>query len=246
MASPEANSRLKQVLIPDLEKIIKHASWRKHSKLATECKSVIEHLTTPNQNPSSPTTQSDPDSSPSHPGVLLYFSLFDSDLILSPFINSISSNHSKAVEPALDAVQKLIAHGYLHGEADPGGGTDAQLLSKVIESVCKCHDLGEENVELLVIKTLLSAVTSVTLRIHGDSLLQVVRTCYDVYLNSKNVVNQTTAKASLVQMLVIVFRRMEADSSTVPLQPIVVRANGAGRKGRYRWVDDYVCAGVYH
>ncbi|KAL2536493.1 Brefeldin A-inhibited guanine nucleotide-exchange protein 2 [Forsythia ovata] len=133
MASPEADSRLKQVLIPALEKIIKNASWRKHSKLATECKSVIEHLTTPNQNPSSPTTQSDPDSSPSHPGVLLR-------------------------EPALDAVQKLIAHGYLHGEADPGGGTDAQLLSKVIESVCKCHDLGEENVELLVIKTLLSAI----------------------------------------------------------------------------------------
>ena len=37
-----------------------------------------------------------------------------------------------------------------------------------------------------------------------------------------NVVNQTTAKASLIQMLVIVFRRMEADSSTVPIQPIVV------------------------
>ena len=35
-------------------------------------------------------------------------------------------------------------------------------------------------------------------------------------------VNQATAKASLVQMLVIVFRRMEADSSTVPVQPIVV------------------------
>ncbi|KAL0429005.1 UNVERIFIED_CONTAM: Brefeldin A-inhibited guanine nucleotide-exchange protein 2 [Sesamum radiatum] len=76
--------------------------------------------------------------------------------------------------------------------------------------------------ELLVIKALLSAVTSVSLRIHGDCLLQVVRTCYDIYLSSKNMVNQTTAKASLVQMLVIVFRRMEADSSTVPLQPIVV------------------------
>lgn len=34
--------------------------------------------------------------------------------------------------------------------------------------------------------------------------------------------NQATAKASLVQMLVIVFRRMEADSSTIPVQPIVV------------------------
>lgn len=76
--------------------------------------------------------------------------------------------------------------------------------------------------ELLVIKSILSAVTSVSLRIHGDSLLLIVRTCYDIYLESKNVVNQTTAKASLIQMLVIVFRRMEADSSTVPLTPIVV------------------------
>jgi len=41
-------------------------------------------------------------------------------------------------------------------------------------------------------------------------------------LGSRNVVNQATAKASLVQMSVIVFRRMEADSSTVPIQPIVV------------------------
>lgn len=73
-----------------------------------------------------------------------------------------------------------------------------------------------------MLKTLLSAVTSVSLRIHGDCLLQIIRTCYDVYLGSKNVVNQTTAKASLIQMLVIVFRRMEADSSTVPVQPIVV------------------------
>lgn len=119
-------------------------------------------------------------------------------------------------------MQKLIAHGYLHGEADPSGGPDGKLLAKLIDSACKCHDVGDENVELLVIKALLSAVTSVSLRIHGDCLLQVVKTCYDIYLSSKNVVNQTTAKASLVQMLVIVFRRMEADSSTVPLQPIVV------------------------
>ncbi|KAL0339368.1 UNVERIFIED_CONTAM: Brefeldin A-inhibited guanine nucleotide-exchange protein 2 [Sesamum angustifolium] len=96
------------------------------------------------------------------------------------------------------------------------------MLSRLIDSTCKCHDLGDENVELLVIKTLLTAVTSCALRIHGDCLLQVVKTCYHIYIISKNVVNQTTAKASLVQMLVIVFRRMEADSSTVPLQPIVV------------------------
>lgn len=94
------------------------------------------------------------------------------------------------------------------------------MLSKLIESVCKCHDLGDEGVELSVLKTILSAVTSVSLRIHGDCLLQIVRTCYDIYLESKNVVNQTTAKASLIQMLVIVFRRMEADSSTVLIETL--------------------------
>ncbi|KAL0379648.1 UNVERIFIED_CONTAM: Brefeldin A-inhibited guanine nucleotide-exchange protein 2 [Sesamum angustifolium] len=226
MASSEADSRLTQVLVPAFDKIIKNASWRKHSKLAAECKSVIEHLNSPNQNPtpasppSSPSTQSDLDAS-SHPGVLLDLSLSDCEIIFSPLINALSSNYIKVAEPALDAVQKLIAHGYLHGEADPSGGPEAKLLSKLIDSACKCHDLGE-NMELLVIKALLSAVTSVSLRIHGDCLLQVVKTCYDIYLSSKNMVNQTTAKASLVQMLVIVFRRMEADSSTVPLQPIVV------------------------
>ncbi|CAA2985242.1 brefeldin A-inhibited guanine nucleotide-exchange 2-like [Olea europaea subsp. europaea] len=233
MASSEADSRLNLVLVPAFEKIIKNASWRKHSKLAAECKSVVERLTSANPTPlpSSPTSpsspssqsiQSDTDTASSHPGILLELPLLDSDLILSPLINALSSNYLKVAEPALDAVQKLIAHSYLRGEADPSGGLDAKLLSRLIESVCKCHDLGDESVELLVIKTLLSAVTSVSLRIHGDCLLQVVRTCYDIYLNSKNVVNQTTAKASLVQMLVIVFRRMEADSSTVPLQPIVV------------------------
>lgn len=146
----------------------------------------------------------------------------DSELILSPLINAASSGNLKIAEIAVDAVQKLVAHGYLHGECDPTGGPDAKLLAKLMDSVCKCHELGDDSVELLVIKSILSAVTSVSLRIHGDSLLLIVRTCYDIYLGSKNVVNQTTAKASLIQMLVIVFRRMEADSSTVPIQPIVV------------------------
>jgi brefeldin A-inhibited guanine nucleotide-exchange protein len=91
-----------------------------------------------------------------------------------------------------------------------------------MEGVCKCYDMAEEGIELLVMKTLLSAVTSTTMRVHGDSLLKAVRTCYNIYLGSKSTVNQTTAKASLTQMLVIVFQRMEADSSTVAVQPIVV------------------------
>jgi len=227
MASSEADSRLKQVLVPALEKIIKNASWRKHAKLAHECKSVIETLTSPPK-PQSPASDdaAEPEASvpgPIHDGGPVEYSLAESESILRPLIAAAASGVVKIADPALDAVQRLIAHGFLRGEADSSGGApEAKLLASLIEAVCKCHDFGDDAVELLVLKTLLSAVTSISLRIHGDCLLLIVRTCYDIYLDSKNLVNQTTAKASLIQMLVIVFRRMEADSSTVPVQPIVV------------------------
>ena len=37
-----------------------------------------------------------------------------------------------------------------------------------------------------------------------------MRTCYNIYLASKNLVNQTVAKASLTQMLNAIFQRMES------------------------------------
>ncbi|XP_023538858.1 brefeldin A-inhibited guanine nucleotide-exchange protein 2-like [Cucurbita pepo subsp. pepo] len=229
MASSEAASRLSLVISPALEKIIKNASWRKHSKLAHECKSILERFTSSSKasSPSSPSSPTGSEAEGSLPGPLndggpIEYSLVESESILSPLMNASSSGVLKIADPAVDCIQKLIAHGYLRGEADPSGGAEGKLLAKLIESVCKCHDLGDDALELLVLKALLSAVTSISLRIHGDCLLQIVKTCYDIYLDSKNVVNQTTAKASLIQMLVIVFRRMEADSSTVPVQPIVV------------------------
>ncbi|XP_058744123.1 brefeldin A-inhibited guanine nucleotide-exchange protein 2-like [Vicia villosa] len=225
MASSEVDSRLSQLVVPALDKIIKNASWRKHAKLAHECKSVLERLSLNNQqlHPDSPSDTEPETPGPLHDGGSIEYSLAESESILVPLINAAGSGFLKIAEPAVDAIQKLIAHGYLRGEADPGGTAgEAKLLSNMIESVCKCHGFGDDAMELQVLKTLLSAVTSISLRIHGDCLLLIVRTCYDIYLVSKNMVNQTTAKASLIQMLVIVFRRMEADSSTVPIQPIVV------------------------
>lgn len=224
MASSEADSRLGQVISPALEKVIKNGSWRKHAKLVNECKFVLERITSPEKSLTADGDSDDAEASvpgPLHSGPFQY-SLAESESILNPLIAAASSGVLKIADPALDCFQKLIVHGYVRGEADPSGGPESNLLAKLIESVCKCHDLGDDGVELSVLKTLLSAVTSMSLRIHGDCLLQIVRTCYDIYLGSKNVVNQTTAKASLIQMLVIVFRRMEADSSTVPIQPIVV------------------------
>ncbi|KAJ6807636.1 brefeldin A-inhibited guanine nucleotide-exchange protein 2-like [Iris pallida] len=223
---PEADSLLQHIIVPALEKIIKNASWRKgHSKLSHQCKSLIDHFPTylrPSQNaPGTPDSSSLP--GPLHDsGGSPDISLADCESLLSPLLSALSSGSTKIADPALDCVQKLVSHNLLRGEADPSAGPSSRLLSDLLSAVCSCHSLSDEIIELLVLKTLLSAVTSVSLRIHGDCLLRVVRTCYDLYLLSKSPVNQTTAKASLVQILVIVFRRMEADSSTVPVHPIVV------------------------
>lgn len=224
--SPPPNlSRLARVLNPALEKVIKNAAWRKHTKLVQDCKSVIDKLSGP-EPPSegSNATEKPPSKvveSPLFDGSR-YLSADDATFILQPLVAACETGSLKVVEPALDAVQKLISHGYLRGEVDAANAVDNGILVQLMEAVCKCHDLADDAIELLVLKTLLTAVTSVPLRVHGETLLKAVRTCYNVFLGSKVIVNQTTAKASLTQMLVIVFRRMEADSSTVPVQPIVV------------------------
>ena len=227
-SSPDL-ARLAHLLNPALEKIIKNAAWRKHSKLVQECKSVIDKLSAPNPSSSSsgnaetldPKLPFKAPESPLFDGSRYYFSADEAIFILQPLVTACETGSLKVVEPALDAVQKLISHGFLRGEVDSANAVDNGILVQIMEAVCKCHDLADESIELLVLKTLLTSVTSVFLRVHGDSLLKAVRTCYNIYLGSKVVVNQTTAKASLIQMLVIVFRRMEADSSTIPVQAIV-------------------------
>ena len=70
----------------------------------------------------------------------------------------------------------------------------------------------DEAVQLQVLKGLLTIVTSSHIRVHENSLLLAVRTCYNIYLASRNLINQTTAKATLNQMLSCVFSAMEAES----------------------------------
>lgn len=59
------------------------------------------------------------------------------------------------------------------------------------------------------VQALLTAVTSPHIEIHEGTVLLTVRTCYNIYLASRNLINQTTAKATLTQMLNVIFTRME-------------------------------------
>lgn len=59
------------------------------------------------------------------------------------------------------------------------------------------------------LQALLTIVTASSCEIHEGTVLLAVRTCYNIYLASKNLINQTTAKATLTQMLSVIFARME-------------------------------------
>lgn len=65
-------------------------------------------------------------------------------------------------------------------------------------------------------QALLTIVTSPHIEIHEGTVLLTVRTCYNIYLASRNLINQTTAKATLTQMLNVIFTRMESQAVSSP------------------------------
>uniref|UniRef100_A0A8C4MYD9 ADP ribosylation factor guanine nucleotide exchange factor 2 n=1 Tax=Equus asinus asinus TaxID=83772 RepID=A0A8C4MYD9_EQUAS len=106
---------------------------------------------------------------------------------------------------------KLIAYGHITGNAPDSGAPGKRLIDRIVETICNCFQgpQTDEGVQLQIIKALLTAVTSPHIEIHEGTILQTVRTCYNIYLASKNLINQTTAKATLTQMLNVIFTRME-------------------------------------
>lgn len=157
------------------------------------------------------------------------------------FQSAIETKRSTLVEAVIDCLQILIAHRLIQGVVTNVGtslkSTSLTSPSKseevkepirvpyqaqVVDMICSCEDIQEEGVELKVLKALLTAVTSSSFCVHGHGLLLAVRTSYNIYLMSRTPVNQTTAKATLTQMLNVVFQRMELDSQQVTVSPIVV------------------------
>ncbi len=111
-------------------------------------------------------------------------------------------------------------------------GQRRHLIDIIVETICRCRDDPGENVQLQVLKALLTIVSSNVCKTHGESLLLAVRACYHIYLVSKNPVNRSTAKASLTQILSVVFQRMETeqtriDSSDTPVANAVDGASAA-------------------
>jgi brefeldin A-inhibited guanine nucleotide-exchange protein len=52
-------------------------------------------------------------------------------------------------------------------------------------------------------------MTSQTIDIHQRSVLQIVKTCFNIYLTSRSKINEATAQGCLSQMLNGIFSKME-------------------------------------
>lgn len=202
-------SRCGWVLGPSLDKIIKNVAWRKHSQLVSACKSALDKLETLIDDPSDPASCSP----------LYGLSSSDADFLLRPLIMALESGSPKVLEPALDSAFRLFSFGLIRScEIQE----DSSLIFRLIDSVCKCVALGDETIELAVLKVLLSAVRSPCIYIRGDCLIYIVRSCYNVYLGGHSGTNQICAKSVLAQMMIIVFTRVEENSMLVDFKNVSV------------------------
>eukprot|EP01119_Soliformovum_irregulare_P013394 TRINITY_DN3553_c0_g1_i7.p1 TRINITY_DN3553_c0_g1~~TRINITY_DN3553_c0_g1_i7.p1 ORF type:complete len:1701 (-),score=587.09 TRINITY_DN3553_c0_g1_i7:49-5151(-) len=120
---------------------------------------------------------------------------------------------SKLMSTALDCMHKMIDYGFLRGAASDEEAPEKKLMAKVIGIISGCFDFPDDAVQLQIIKALLSAVVSPTCDVHETSLLNAIRTCYNIFLVSRNTVNQNTAKGTLTQMLHTIYQRMELKMS---------------------------------
>lgn len=128
-----------------------------------------------------------------------------------PFELACQSKTPRIVVTALDCLQKLIAYGHLTGSEPDPSNPGKFLIDRIVATICNCF-MGpqtDEGVQLQIIKALLTVITSQYVEVHEGTVLQAVRTCYDIYLSSRNLINQTTARATLTQMLNVIFTRME-------------------------------------
>ncbi|KAL5016750.1 hypothetical protein ScPMuIL_006339 [Solemya velum] len=193
-----------------LEKILSDKEIKKthHTQLKRACEVALEELKNDTKIQSLNENSSSALPMPKQAGFV------EADKYFMPFELACQSKCARIVNTALDCLQKLIAYGHLTGRAPDSTTPGKFLIDRIVETICGCFSgpQTDEGVQLQIIKALLTVVTSNTCEIHEGTVLQTVRTCYNIYLASKNLVNQTTAKATLTQMLNVIFYRMESQA----------------------------------
>jgi hypothetical protein len=130
---------------------------------------------------------------------------------------------TKACELALDGITRLVTKRYVSGNA--GGQAEENttnantantaasnmMLHRLLESVSKCgSETAVDLLQLAMVKTLRTILTCPKCGVHEASMLLALRTTFHVYLVTKSQTCKEAAKSALLDMLRVVFSRMEA------------------------------------
>ncbi|KAF9982940.1 Brefeldin A-inhibited guanine nucleotide-exchange protein 1 [Mortierella antarctica] len=90
-----------------------------------------------------------------------------------------------------------------------------RLLDEIVHTICMTYrgpGSVDDNVQLQIIKILLTLVTSTTCDVHHASLLKIIQTSCNIFCWAKSPILQATAKAGLTQMVNLVISKMETDA----------------------------------
>lgn len=144
----------------------------------------------------------------------IYVKVDDVEKYFVPFELACKSKSPKVIETALDTIQKLIAHGYLSetSRMSPTSSiTKQQLIQRIIKTICGCFEgpSVDDEVQLQIIKCILTILTSPHIEVHEQALLLPVKTCYNIQISSTSLINQASARATLTQIINTVLQRLE-------------------------------------
>ncbi|XP_072762890.1 brefeldin A-inhibited guanine nucleotide-exchange protein 1 [Anoplolepis gracilipes] len=209
------NSKTREMfIVRALEKILADRDVKRShlSQLRKSCESALEDLR--NEIKDVPVVQGEEVTSNALPQPKSDSNVITAEKYFLPFELACQSKSPRIVVTALDCLQKLIAYGHLTGNVPDSTEPNKLLIVRIVETICGCFTgpQTDEGVQLQIIKALLTVMTSQHVEVHEGTVLLTIRTVYNVYLASRNLVNQTTARATLTQMINVIFARMETQA----------------------------------
>ena len=180
--------------IKGIEGIHKACGWRLDLRpIATQCSTLLKTVKENKNFVLEPITSED-------------------SMILTTLLRAISSNYPpRLTEPALNYLHRLIAGGLVLGES--GEKSEKKMVDVVVEKICDCGASSSEDVQLAVLKALLTICTSETFCVKGERLLQAFKMIFNLAVGSNFEAIKRCATASLQQLLSVWFRKAAADFS---------------------------------
>ncbi|EOD47273.1 putative guanyl-nucleotide exchange factor protein [Neofusicoccum parvum UCRNP2] len=141
-------------------------------------------------------------------------STIDPEILFEPLQLATEANTVQVVTTALDCIGKLISYSYFSYPSEQPAGSPEQpaLIDRAIDTICDCFqmDATHADIELQILKSLLSAILNDKIVVHGAGLLKAVRQTYNIFLHSKSSNNQQVAQGALTQMVGTVFERVKS------------------------------------